>query len=441
MTELMTESSAFIVVHRGHQRWVRSFEPLRVREKSEQPTRLRRRGVYLITGGLGRIGLEIAHYLASRVQARVVLTTRSLFPAKEEWAQWLTTHESSDEVCGKIRKLQALSELGAEVLVLRADVSDLDQMRQAIAQVHQAFGRINGVIHGAGHTRGAGFRAIQELDVSSCEAHFRPKVQGLAVLEAVLQEEPLDWCVLLSSLSSIVGGFGYCAYAAANLCMDASAQRRQRERSFVWRSVNWDGWNFQGRTVVATAWENSLSSLSMSPQEGVEAFHRLIHMDQVVSQIVISTGDLNARLERSVNRHLSTQDLDGSKLGLAETKEDNRPGTRPKLTAQFVAPRSDLERAITEVWQDVLGEANLGINDSFFELGGHSLLAMRIASRIRALFEVEYTAATLYEAPTVAGAAESIVRIVIASAGEHADELVKRIDSEAEIVKTGRVGE
>src|ERR1051326_4234087 len=117
----------------------------------------------------------------------------------------------------------------------------------------------------------------------------------------------------------------------------------------------------------------------MSPQEGVEAFHRLLHMDQVVSQIVISTGDLDARLERSVKRRLPTQDPDGSKLGLAETKkEDNRTGTRAKLTAQFVAPRSDLEWAITEVWQDVLGEANLGINDSFFELGGHSLLAMRI---------------------------------------------------------------
>ena len=432
MMELMAESSDPIVAYRSHQRWVRTFEPLKLKAKDKKPVRLRSKGVYLITGGLGRIGLEIAHYLAHSVQARLVLTTRSLFPAKEEWAQWLTSHESNDEICGKIRKLQALSELGAEILVVRADVSDLDQMRQAIREVHQSFGRIKGVIHGAGNTGGAAFQAIQELEVSGCEAHFRPKVQGLAVLEAVLQEESLDWCVLLSSLSSVLGGFGYCAYAAANLFMDAFVQARQSERSFVWRSVNWDGWKFKGRTAAATRLGNSLPSLSMSPQEGVDAFHRLLHMNQVVPRIVVSTGNLGARLGRWVQRRSSTQAPDGSKLGLVEIKEDRRASTRPKRASEYVVPRSDLERAIAEIWEGVLGEANLGVNDSFFELGGHSLLAMRIAARIRTLLEVEYTAATLYEAPTIAGAAESIVRILIASAGEHADELVRRIDVHAE---------
>ena len=79
--------------------------------------RLRKGGVYLITGGLGRIGLVLAEYLARTVRAKLILMGRSAFPGRDEWEQWLATHGEEDRVSRRIRKVQAIEELGAEVLI------------------------------------------------------------------------------------------------------------------------------------------------------------------------------------------------------------------------------------------------------------------------------------------------------------------------------------
>jgi thioesterase domain-containing protein/acyl carrier protein len=81
---------------------------------------------------------------------------------------------------------------------------------------------------------------------------------------------------------------------------------------------------------------------------------------------------------------------------------------RPKLPTPYVAPQSDLERALEGIWQDSLGIQSPGVNDNFVSLGGHSLLAIQVAARIRDLFEIEFSVARLYQSPTIAGLAERI---------------------------------
>ncbi|HEY6348108.1 MAG TPA: beta-ketoacyl synthase N-terminal-like domain-containing protein [Candidatus Angelobacter sp.] len=83
---------------------------------------------------------------------------------------------------------------------------------------------------------------------------------------------------------------------------------------------------------------------------------------------------------------------------------------RPNLPVPYVAPRNELEQAIADAWQDILGIVAPGINDSFVALGGHSLLALQLVGRIRALFEIEITVANLFQAPTITGLADLIVR-------------------------------
>src|SRR2546423_655402 len=114
---------------------------------------LRAKGVYLITGGLGGIGLALAEYLAQAAQARLVLIGRSVLPLREQWTQWLADHDADDPVSRKIRKIWAIEELGAEVLIVKADVSNQDDMRRVIARTHAQFGKMHGVIHAAGVPR------------------------------------------------------------------------------------------------------------------------------------------------------------------------------------------------------------------------------------------------------------------------------------------------
>src|SRR6185503_15355557 len=115
-------------------------------------------------------------------------------------------HDENDPVRGKIERLQAIERAGAEILLLRADVADEEQMRRAIEKTCERFGEINGVIHAAGVASAMTLKPIQETTQVECEAHFRPKLLGLLVLEKVLKGRDLDFCVLFSSLSSILGG-------------------------------------------------------------------------------------------------------------------------------------------------------------------------------------------------------------------------------------------
>ncbi|HKX32882.1 MAG TPA: type I polyketide synthase, partial [Blastocatellia bacterium] len=147
MTEIQTGAPDVVTTYRGNRRWVQSYEPLPL-ERNAQPVRsLRTRGVYLITGGLGGVGLLIAGHLARSVQARLVLTGRAPFPERRDWAQWLASHDSQDEISIKISKLQEMEAAGAEILIANVDVTDENRMQALVAKTLRQFGALHGVLH------------------------------------------------------------------------------------------------------------------------------------------------------------------------------------------------------------------------------------------------------------------------------------------------------
>jgi NAD(P)-dependent dehydrogenase (short-subunit alcohol dehydrogenase family) len=272
MAELASESPDPMVAYRGLTRWVKKFEPTRLEKHEGRPSRLREKGVYLITGGLGQIGLELGEYLARSVRARLVLVTTSAFPPQEQWDEWLASHPDQDAVCRKIRKLQSMLGLGSEIWIAQSDAGNLQQMQKIVNAARERFGPIQGVIHAAGRVRS--MRLIQETEPADCDLHFQSKARGLLVLEQVLRQEPLDFCVLFSSLATILGGVGYCAYSAANFFMDSLTQCRQHHSALAWTSVNWDGWNFIDHSAGSAASGSGTALLTMTPSQGVVARSR-----------------------------------------------------------------------------------------------------------------------------------------------------------------------
>lgn len=393
--ELIRKPADVVVAYRGGYRWVQSFEPIHLDGPDGRPARLREGGVYLITGGLGGIGLVLAEYLAQTVHAKLILTGRTGLPARDEWERWLAAHEESDDTSRKIRRVQALEAVGAEVLVASADVADREQMQAVIRQANERFGGIQGVIHAAGTMSDTSFRGIHEIKPAECEWHFRPKVYGLRVLEQALSEQPLDFCLLVSSLSSVLGGLGFVAYAAANLFMDALAHQHNRSRRAPWISVNWDGWKLRDDKEPRSAWQAALAELAITPLEGVQAVERILSLGRV-NQIVVSTGDLSARMSQWIQRP-SLPDAEPIRPDARTT-----PHVRPALPSAYVAPRNEVEQVMASIWQSLLGIQQVGIYDDFFDLGGHSLLGIQLISRLRDAFQVELSVQTLFGAPTVA---------------------------------------
>ncbi|HEX8495516.1 MAG TPA: beta-ketoacyl synthase N-terminal-like domain-containing protein [Pyrinomonadaceae bacterium] len=401
--EIVAEAADAVVAYRGNQRWVQTFEPIHLEEANRSLAPLRQQGVYLITGGLGGVGLVLAEHLAQTIQAKLVLVGRSAFPARAEWANWLATHGEDDEVSRKIVILQSIEEAGAEVLILSADVADAEQMRAVLAQTRERFGTPNGVIHGAGATVADAFQLIQGSDRALCEQHFHPKAHGLLTLEKVLSDVDLDFCLLLSSLSSVLGGLGFVAYAAANIFMDAYVDKRSQTNPANWVSVNWDGWKlWEDDEEDAPAANSGLNDLEILPDEGAEAFQRLLSLG-CAPQVVVSTGDLQARIAEWVRLESLRETTAAPQRDLATALH-----ARPVLSSPFVAPRNETEQAVSDIWQSLLGVSQVGIQDNFFELGGHSLLATQIVSKARVAFGVELPLRNLFETPSIIGLAEKI---------------------------------
>jgi len=241
--ELTTKSSDKVIAYRGKHRWVQTFEPVRLEHSDQAKPRLKVGGVYLITGGLGGMGMTLAEHLAKTVQPKLVLTGRSAFPVRDDWDDWLATHNKHDGISRKIRKVQALEEQGAEVLITSADVANWQQMQEVITATEQRFGSINGVIHAAGVPDGALIiRQTREMT----ETILAPKVKGTLVLESLLRNVELDFFILCSSLASILGIGGQIGYCAANAFLDIFAHFEMAKENRFTAAINWDAWQEVG---------------------------------------------------------------------------------------------------------------------------------------------------------------------------------------------------
>ncbi|WP_413003710.1 amino acid adenylation domain-containing protein [Paenibacillus sp. 1P03SA] len=378
--------------YRDNERWVLGYEPVKVAEPEAEAPRLRQGGVYLITGGLGYIGQVLAGHLARSVRAKLVFTSRSPFPPHEQWEQWLAEHGPENTVSVQIGKLQQLQSQGAEVLVFTANSSDQEQMKEAIRQTEAAFGPLNGVIHTAGMTGEAAFRMLEETDEELSEQHFQAKLYGLLVLDQVLADKELDFCLLASSLSPMLGGLGFTAYSAANHFMDAYVHVRNRRMPAAWTSINWDGWQLEKEQTIHGQAGTSISELLIAPEEGTELLRRVLSVREA-SQIVLSTGSLQDRIDKWVKRTAQEE--------ATLPQGDGSFYTRPALSGEYIAPATESERKLCGMWEQLFRIEKIGVQDDFFELGGDSLKAITVVTGIHKELKVEISLPVFFNMPNI----------------------------------------
>ena len=240
IAELQAEAIDSPVAYRKNRRWVQTFA--RVREQTRQPIVLRDQGVYLITGGLGGIGLVLAESIAKSVRARLVLLGRSAFPPSESWDEWLDGHHHDDANSQRIRKIRQIENTGAEVLVIAGDVCDPVAMDRVAHQIHSHFGPVAGLIHAAGVLDDA---PLLQKDRTSAARVLAPKVRGTLVLDSAFQQDSIDFFVLMSSVSSHSTPAGQIDYVAANAFLDSFA-RSKSQNGTRYISIQWPRWTDVG---------------------------------------------------------------------------------------------------------------------------------------------------------------------------------------------------
>lgn len=375
------------VAYRHQQRWALQMQ--RVRQPAQwnykAATKLARNGVYLITGGLGEIGTTLATMLAQDYQARLALLVREPMPARPQWDAHLAAGDGSDLVSRRIKTVRQLEACGAEVLVVEADVADRKAMEQAVAAVVATFGSLDGVFHAAGLPGEKWDRTIESAEVEQIQWHFQAKAYGTQVLAQVLRGCQPRFCVLISSIASMLGGLRLGPYGCANHYMDNLAALLNREQAATqWVAIDWDVWqHHQDEKRESSALGKMMDERTVLPQQGLEVIERVLAM-RGVHQISVSTWDMEVRARRWVKR-ASAAGADTPSAGGTQAAD---------------ASHDSIEQDVLALLNRTLGAEVLGLEDDFFEAGGDSLISLQLLTTVRERYGVNVSLARFLNRPT-----------------------------------------
>ena len=398
--------------YRGNSRWARTVDPISPSFIKNPRAVLRDNGVYLITGGLGDLGLAVAEHLAKNYHARLVLMSRTALPPREQWSSIQATRSDEDRIVRMVRGIERIDAAGGKVLVGATDVCDLAGMQALVLQAIEKFGDVHAVIHAAGvsGTTPIGLKTPEEID-----AVLHPKIIGLAVLEQIFAERELDFVALFSSTSAIWGRIGQVDYSAANAYLDAYAIRNWGRSKWPIVSINWDNWREVGmaiNTLRAAPGEAKPRKLKigLSTAQGIRAFGQALASNH--PQVIVKATRLQAQA--------AAPGRAAAARGPAPQQKPVKPKAypRPASAQPYRAPVTELEVALATMWTELLMITPIGLDDNFFELGGHSLLALQLLPKMREKFQIALEPRELFANSTVAKLAAHIQDKLVAEAAE-----------------------
>jgi hybrid polyketide synthase/nonribosomal peptide synthetase FtdB len=320
---------------------------------------------YLITGGLGGLGLAVAAWMIEQGARHMVLVGRST---------------PSTGAAAQVERMRAA---GADVTIISADVSVASDVTALFEQMRAGMPPLRGVVHAAGVLDNA---PLVDLDAVRLARVLAPKVDGAWNLHTATVHEQLDFFVLFSSAVSVLGSPGQGNYAAANTFLDVLAHFRHRQ-GLPAISINWGPWVdiglvASGDFLPASARSGATGVKGITPERGLEAFARALRHDE--AQLTVLPFDIANLLELypTAARMPFFSEVGGSETHVA------RLYARPQLQQEYVAPRNDIERKLAELWRQTLRIDRVGVRDSFFELGGDSVLAAQIVTAAHNAFGV-----------------------------------------------------
>jgi phthiocerol/phenolphthiocerol synthesis type-I polyketide synthase E len=408
VAEAAADTDENFAAWRRGRRWVRRFQPVSLPTVDPAELPMKQGGTYLITGGLGGIGLALAAWLAKAASARLLLTSRRSLPPRQAWDALLAEPAGDERTVAIIHAIRDIEAAGGEVMTAVADAADLAAMATAIGKARECWGGLDGVIHAAG-VPGNGRIAVLQ-DEQEIRSVLAPKIDGLGVLVRLLGDRELDFVALMSSISSVIGSPGTCGYAAANAVFDSFVESATRPPA--WKqvvAVNWAAWRETGMAANLIVPEHMRAArdaflrTAIATESGVDAFARILGSRR--SRVIMTSDDLEAPFARRGTPAVSVTPADRT-----AQVHSSAPAPLSAVDRGDVRdpPVTDTEKCLATIWTELIGVTGPGVDDDFFDLGGHSLLATRVLARLTASLGVRLALRDIFAAPTIRSLAERI---------------------------------
>ncbi|MBD2342289.1 SDR family NAD(P)-dependent oxidoreductase [Calothrix sp. FACHB-156] len=395
--ELNSQDDENQIAYRQGERRVARLVRRQTTTEQKQEITIVPEGSYLITGGLGALGLQLAKWLVDKGAKHLLLTGRG---QPSQTAQQTITQ---------------IEQAGVEVCVLLGDVSVEEDTAKIFRQANVSLPPLRGVIHAAGVLDDG---VIEQMNWERFIKVMAPKIQGAWYLHKLTQELPLDFFVCFSSAASLLGSTGQGNYAAANAFLDGLAAHR-RSLSLPGLSVNWGAWGEGGMaTRLADQFQSRIRSLGMSsipPSQGLQI------LEQLLAESATSVGVFPVNWSVFV-----TQLPAGMKMPVLEAFIDEDDVVKETQTNEFLAQlkaakASDRPQLMTNYLQGVVGKL-LGFPESqmldpqlgFFDMGMDSLLALELRNLLQTSLGCAVSTTILFEYSNIDSLAEYLVTEVLA---------------------------
>jgi len=390
--EMKRDKGTYQVAFRKGIRFEEAMKEADLDEYEDRVVPIKSEGVYVITGGTGKLGLFMARHLASKEKVNLVLINRTEFPDQRNWK----SGEFDSTISEKIKILLEIQSSGSQVECIQTDIASFEQSSILFKRLRSRYGKINGIIHTAG-IAGKGF--LINKDRSLFENVMRPKVTGTWVLDKVTEQDELDFFVLFSSGVALSGELGQGDYTAANSYLDSFAQYRNRLGKPA-LSINWVVWENarleEGNSKIIDGFFKPISV-----NKALQSFDKV--NGKAVSRVLI--GEWNRTDESHLdmfNRevfHLPAQInalLSNKKQIDSEKVQSTLAKTEVKLSGGMEGDYNDVEIKLSLLYREVLGYEEFSVHDSFFELGGDSIQLHRLHKLVEKEYPGKLTIADLF---------------------------------------------
>lgn len=380
------------VRYEGNRRFVRHLDPLgmgRAARGCDTPDVRQYRNIAIV-GGLGRVGRALAGEMLRRhaPQCRVAVIGRL---GGRPGQLWTEVERQGATHAERLRWLDTTNQQYPGLCGIEGDVLDVASIRAALLRARSELGSVDLVIQAAGSTETSEFFLISS-DQRNARKNSEAKVSGTNCLLSILKDD-LPGCpvVLMSSISTLLGGLGFSGYIAANAYLEALAESEPTGNRVL--AIGWDTWRdtLKPEFPQNDASANIRRQHALGSPEAVEALFVALASEHRV--VMVSAGDMTSRLHGSVRLGA----ISNARQSVVQPGvSDHRSGPR-----NTVLSTSSIRNTVRRAWSEALGEDSPSDDVNFFDAGGNSLVGVQLVETISRDFNISVPIASLYESPTI----------------------------------------
>lgn len=425
------------VAFRDGQRFIWRLAPAALDQKEKHELPLKRNGMYILSGGLGGIGAEMAHFLLTNLNARLLILGRTPLPIDSSNDSASTDNAKQRQ---RLEVYNRLKETGGELRYEAIDVCDIPQLKHVVDRARKHWQcELDGIIHLAGSFHE---KSLLEESRESLTEILRPKLQGTRALHQLVKDRPGSLFLSSGSVNGLLGGAMVGGYATANAFLDSFTSYQRLNNGLQSYCLSWSMWDEIGmsRGYQMKALTRTRGFHVITGKQGIQSwlsclYHRESHciiglnasnpdigklLDSTPFALKKSTACFSRREDygaiaklrkavltdrygtpcqcsfRAINQMPETADGSIDRKNLSLLLQD-----RIKHETKKTAPRSLLERSVAEIWQEVLGKEILDIHDNFFDVGGNSLLMARVSGLLKKKLQLDIAISHLFRYPTI----------------------------------------